>query len=81
MTNETELSSVPWKYLENKAERRMNVDVPGDNEKIVVAMQQDPLLLIGLVDRLTRSSRDKHPFENLVPIPEIPRGNGHGTLR
>lgn len=40
----------------------------GDNEKIVVAMQQDPLPLIGLADRLTRSSGDKHPFEDLVPV-------------
>lgn len=59
------------------------VDVPsGDNEKIVVAMQQDPPPLIGLADKLTRSSGDKHPFEDLVPVPpKVPRGNGRGTLR
>jgi hypothetical protein len=41
-----------------------------DNEKIVVARKQDPPLLIGLADRLTRSSGDKHPFENAVPVPQ-----------
>lgn len=81
MTNKTELSLLlrKYEYLENKDER-MNVDVPpGDNEKIVVAMQQDPLLLIGLADRLTRSSGDKHPFENFIPVPrvQVPRENGH----
>lgn len=59
------------------------VDGPsGDNGKIVVAMQQDLPPLIGLADRLTRSSGDKHPFEDLVPVSRrYPGGNGHGTLR
>lgn len=44
------------------------VDGPlGDNEKIVVASQQNLPPLIGLADRLTRSLGDKHPFEDLIP--------------